>query len=191
MKPATLIVLSAVALIVSCATIPRGNFHQFVAGLDKDAVIQKVGIAPTTRLVDGKCEVLVWNTGYDQRFVMLKNGVCQSLYPETRQASDKHDPFGLKRQKEFDEELIRKREHRKQFVESNPFLDESVKKAIVNEQIQIGMTKDAVQASWGSPSRKSRHVGGFGVSEIWSYEYPRRSLHFSNGLLTSFSEYNR
>jgi hypothetical protein len=41
--------------------------------------------------------------------------------------------------------------------------------AVAKEQIQVGMTREQVIASWGDPEHKSKTVSQYGVLEIWHY----------------------
>jgi hypothetical protein len=54
------------------------------------------------------------------------------------------------------------------------------------KEITLGMTKEQVIASWGSPKDKNRSVGSWGVHEQWVYH--STYLYFENGILTSYQD---
>jgi len=58
--------------------------------------------------------------------------------------------------------------------------------AIINKQIQLGMTACMASASWGYPEKVNRSVGSYGVHEQWVY--PANYLYFEDGILTSYQE---
>ena len=59
---------------------------------------------------------------------------------------------------------------------------------IINNQIQLGMTKEMVIDSWGRPDDINRTVGSWGVHEQWVYERNKTYLYFENGILTSWQD---
>lgn len=73
-----------------------------------------------------------------------------------------------------------------------PQWDEDVREAIVNEQIQLGMTASQVRLSWGNPSDVNRTVSAHGTHEQWvygrftTYSTPHHYLYFDDGVLTSW-----
>lgn len=56
---------------------------------------------------------------------------------------------------------------------------------IGQHKVRIGMTKEQVRESWGSPKRVNRSVYKFGTREQWVYE--RDYLYFRDGKLNSIS----
>jgi len=61
-------------------------------------------------------------------------------------------------------------------------------KAIMEKEVFIGMTKEQVVASWGSPTDINRTVGSWGVHEQWIYNDYGPYLYFENGRLTAFQD---
>lgn len=57
---------------------------------------------------------------------------------------------------------------------------------ILKGKIIIGMDRDMVIASWGSPESKNRTVGSWGVHEQWIYG--NTYLYFDDGILKSFQD---
>ena len=58
---------------------------------------------------------------------------------------------------------------------------------VEQNKIQIGMTKEMVEDSWGKPNDINRTVGSWGVHEQWIYD-SGRYLYFENGKLTSWQD---
>ncbi|MDD3375052.1 MAG: hypothetical protein PHY73_04945 [Candidatus Omnitrophica bacterium] len=44
------------------------------------------------------------------------------------------------------------RNSRQEYVQANPEISDNIKKAILEERIVVGMTKEQVAATWGKPS---------------------------------------
>lgn len=65
--------------------------------------------------------------------------------------------------------------------------DEKIQLAIIEHQVILGMTKEAVILSWGNPKDINKTVGSWGVHEQWVYTNGKY-LYFENGLLTSWQE---
>ena len=57
---------------------------------------------------------------------------------------------------------------------------------IYNESIWIGMTKEMIVESWGSPNDINKTVGSWGVHEQWIYN--STYLYIENGILTSWQD---
>lgn len=75
----------------------------------------------------------------------------------------------------------------------HPNWRQRVWRAIEKKQIYIGMTKEMVLMSWGSPKAVNRTIGKWGVHEQWIYSsgiYFRtvRYLYFENGELTTIQD---
>lgn len=60
-------------------------------------------------------------------------------------------------------------------------------KLILQEKVALGMSKDMVRESWGTPSDINRTIGNFGVHEQWVYE-SGNYLYFENGKLTTIQD---
>ena len=102
---------------------------------------------------------------------------------------------GDKRQKELESaHEVRKasleQKRRQTFVGQNKHISERFKKAILNGQIMLGMSKEMLIASWGQPSDINKSVGNYGVHEQWVYDYTHFQyfVYFENGVLTSWQE---
>lgn len=77
-------------------------------------------------------------------------------------------------------------QNRQKYLTSHPNTEPSIRQAILDNRIMVGMTCDEVRASWGSPMEISG--GGYGNSyEHWRYSgswcYDQPSLMFENGKL--------
>lgn len=62
---------------------------------------------------------------------------------------------------------------------------------IAKRQVQIGMTKEQVIASWGKPDDINRTVGTNYEHEQWVYDrgdFKMQLLYFENGIMTSFQD---
>jgi len=61
---------------------------------------------------------------------------------------------------------------------------EAFKQAVLKRQVVIGMTKEMVLTSWGSPTAKNITVTARGQSEQWVY-YHSRYVYFDNSIVTA------
>lgn len=59
---------------------------------------------------------------------------------------------------------------RQKFFDQNPQVSPTVREAIENGRIMMGMTRDEVRASLGDPKDINRTVTRYGVTEQWVYE---------------------
>ena len=76
---------------------------------------------------------------------------------------------------------------REAYVTSHPW---ESNEEVLEGKITVGMSKDAVLASWGSPLGRSADTGPYGTRhETWTYH--GRILHFEDGVLTGVSEGRR
>ena len=71
------------------------------------------------------------------------------------------------------------------FVSSGGILHYAIEKAIEENRVILGMTKDQVSASWGSSCDvEDRRVKTLGVDElvstVWTYHNPERTVHFDS-----------
>jgi len=92
------------------------------------------------------------------------------------------DPFNIKKYAE---------EYRQHYIQIHPDLTQQIKNCILNKKICIGMTKEDVIASWGTPKDINKSVGSWGVHEQWIYGNPlygAQYLYFENGKLTSWQD---
>jgi hypothetical protein len=91
------------------------------------------------------------------------------------------DMQDLKRVSQKMEEV--EQERRKRHISSHEEIDERAKKAISEGQYFIGMTKEELRASWGSPESISKS----GTTERWTYGFgiARMYFNFENGKLAS------
>ena len=62
-----------------------------------------------------------------------------------------------------------------QYINSHPNLDEATKQAILNGQYVIGMSKEALRASWGDPENISKS----GTKEKWTYGFGIARIYFN------------
>ena len=62
-----------------------------------------------------------------------------------------------------------------------------IEKAILDREVQIGMTDEQVKLSWGNPGKINRTVTVNHVREQWVYG-SSTYLYFDNGVLTSFQD---
>jgi hypothetical protein len=77
------------------------------------------------------------------------------------------------------------------YVQAHPNLTPTFLNAIQKGQVTLGMTKNMVTASIGSPKDVNRTVGSFGVHEQWVYgeiTSNRLYVYFENGVLTSWQD---
>lgn len=82
------------------------------------------------------------------------------------------------------------RQSRQSYLAYHPNTLPAVRQAILENRVVIGMTRDEVRASWGSPSEISG--GSYGDKfEHWIYTgswcYDAPTLNFENGILWSVS----
>jgi len=92
--------------------------------------------------------------------------------------------------KEFVQKLTIPNRRRILYVNNNPGITEQYKQAILNGAIRIGMTKEMVEASLGSPRDINRTVTANKVREQWVYGSVRnrRYIYFTNGVLDAFQD---
>jgi hypothetical protein len=75
------------------------------------------------------------------------------------------------------------------FVQSGGFLAWAIDRAIQDERVIPGMTREDVIASWGRPHLAEEHnIRVAGVNRLaaltWTYETPTRAVHFNgNGIV--------
>ena len=81
------------------------------------------------------------------------------------------------------------------YVQVNSNLPPVIRDAILRGTIQVGMTAEQVQASWGWPLRVNRTVAQMHSCEQWIYREVPQSLHsrntylyFDNGVLTGWQD---
>ncbi len=85
---------------------------------------------------------------------------------------------------------------RQDYVDAHPELDYQIKESILNGEIELGMTKEQVVASWGHPAIINKPDISRGVYEQWEYYNNPDSLHscqvvyiyFKNGVVESWGE---
>lgn len=87
------------------------------------------------------------------------------------------------RQAKIRHEVARVRE---QYVRAHPELPESVRMAILDQQVVPGMTRETAFVSLGVPERVTKSVTFAGTSEQWAY--PGRFLYFEDGILSHYTE---
>lgn len=96
----------------------------------------------------------------------------------------------------LDGPTMQSRQARQLYLEThkdNPELSVKTKGYILNSQIVLGMTKNQVLASWGTPLHKNRSISSWGIQELWvygNYLYSARYLYFEDGILTNIQESN-
>ena len=59
---------------------------------------------------------------------------------------------------------------RRELVKRHPEWQRTIKELIEEGQIKIGMSKEQILASWGTPDKVNKNVGSWGVIEQWIYE---------------------
>lgn len=76
------------------------------------------------------------------------------------------------------------------YLKGHPDVPQNIREAIAEGALMLGMTKEFVTASWGSPERVHRTVSGFGTKEQWIYQVGRESrfLYFDDGKLTAWQD---
>jgi len=78
---------------------------------------------------------------------------------------------------------------RQEIIRRHPEWPEDIKRVVLEGNIQIGMTKEQLLASWGDPDNINRSVGSWGVHEQWIYAasyYKQIYVYVENGILTSW-----
>jgi hypothetical protein len=74
------------------------------------------------------------------------------------------------------------------YVNAHPELEQRMRDVILSGKIEIGMTAEQVQASWGDPpAGVNSTVTANGKFEQWVYG--NHYLYFENGILTAFQEF--
>jgi TonB family protein len=81
------------------------------------------------------------------------------------------------------ERLRQAQERRQQEVSTKPW-PEKIKRAVLEERIEIGMTGDQVTAAWGRPETINETITATSRREQWIYPGPTH-LYFDNGALTT------
>jgi periplasmic protein TonB len=74
-------------------------------------------------------------------------------------------------------------ERRRQEINAKPW-PERIKRTVLEERIEIGMTSEQVTASWGRPQSINETITAASRHEQWVYPGPTY-LHFINGTLTT------
>lgn len=70
----------------------------------------------------------------------------------------------------------------------HPEWPDSIKQAIMNGKLLIGMTRDQVLASWGTNYKVNKTIDKDGAHEEWIYRYYSKNathLYFENDVLTT------
>jgi TonB C terminal len=81
------------------------------------------------------------------------------------------------------ERLRQAQERRRQEISAKPW-PEKIKRAVLEKQIEIGMTGDQVTAAWGRPESINETITATSRQEQWTYPGPTY-LYFTNGALTT------
>lgn len=92
-----------------------------------------------------------------------------------------------------------KEKERKQFKQKIAKFPQKIQQLILAKKISLGMTKEQVRLSWGSPKDINRSAGSWGVHEQWvygPYSISNRSIYigrdsyvyFENGILTGWQD---
>jgi hypothetical protein len=77
-------------------------------------------------------------------------------------------------------------DRRREYIRNNYFRIGLFKDDILKGNVQIGMSREMVKATWGEPENINRTVGSWGVHEQWIYG--NTYLYFENNILTSFQD---
>jgi hypothetical protein len=105
----------------------------------------------------------------------------EPIYQYQEAQKEIEDELWRQKQKEKKEQLLKER--------TTKYIKKYGKKygtLVVNKEIQLGMTKEMVDDSWGKPKDINRTVGSWGVYEQWVYS--NTYLYFENGKLTSWQD---
>lgn len=91
----------------------------------------------------------------------------------------------IAREQAIKEEVIRK-EEREEYIRAK--FGEEIADLILSHKVKLGMSKEMVKESWGTPSGGvNRTIGSWGIHEQWVYG-SKRYLYFENGTLTTIQD---
>lgn len=78
-----------------------------------------------------------------------------------------------------------------EYLKYHPDVPQDRKQLILQGQVQIGMTGEQADISWGPPDSINRSTTALGVSEQWVYgsSYHSAYLYFENGKLTNIQTF--
>ena len=96
--------------------------------------------------------------------------------------------------------IIHVKSFKEEYLENNPDLSPEIKKAILNGNVLIGMTRDQVRASRGTPHKINKRTSAYGITEQWVMHSanPRYDdlkgkeygyIYFENGRVTSWQSW--
>jgi hypothetical protein len=76
------------------------------------------------------------------------------------------------------------------YIAENPDTPDHIKEKIMAGQVETGMTKEQVKASWGRPGYVHKLTTASADAEQWEY-YGKHFLNFQNGILVSLFQSGR
>ena len=84
---------------------------------------------------------------------------------------------------------------RERYVNDNPDLNSSIKKAILRGDVIVGMTKEQVYASWATPIYKGEKIENGTTYEYWTYpdmkQSPFVNLYFLGDFVVKIKKLDR
>jgi len=132
----------------------------------------------------GTCPETLGIAALSGRLEKARAPMQQALEQERQRQAQALEQERRRRELALEQERLRQaQERRRQEISAKPW-PEKIKRAVLEKQIEIGMTSDQVTAAWGRPESVNETITATSRQEQWKYPGPTY-LYFNNGTLTT------